>query len=80
MSPPAYRTTDVHLSSFLLSQGAALAGCKRVGPKTVEFLFVADRRLHDLLRLYWSDQPTPLVPARLMAALRMLKKRSFVGK
>jgi hypothetical protein len=75
-----HRTTDVFLASFLLYQKVPLAGCRRIGPKTVEFLFAADARLHALLRLYWSGEPALLVPALLMAALRTLKKRSFIGK
>ena len=78
MSAPLHTITDPYLASFLTSQKAALAGCKRIGPKQVEFRFVADRRLHDLLRLYWSDEPIVLVPSRLMDALRTLKSRSFV--
>lgn len=77
-TPPLYPTNDAYLGSFLLSQGAVLAGFTRLGPKTVEFRFAADRRLHDLLRLYWSGQPVLVVPARLHAALRLLKRRSFI--
>lgn len=77
MSASQYKTTDTALSSFLLSQGAVLAGCQRVTRKKVEFRFVADRRLHGLLRLYWSNEPVLLVPARLMKAHRHLKRRSL---
>ncbi len=80
MSVPIHRTTDVFLASYLLSQQAALASCQRLGPKRVEFSFAADCRLHELLRLYWSGEPTLLVPARLMDALRTLKSRSFIDK
>ncbi len=79
MPPPLYRTTDFHLAGFLKSQGVALEGCTRVGPKRVEFRFIADRRLHELLRLYWSGQPILLVPGRLTEALRTLKSRNFIG-
>ena len=78
MSAALHTTTDPYLASFLTSQKVVLAGCKRIGPKKVEFRFVADRRLHALLRLYWSAQPIALVPSRLMDALRTLKSRSFV--
>ena len=77
MNAALHRTTDPYLASFLSSQKAALAGCTRIGPKKVEFRFVADRRLHALLRLYWSGEPVLLVPARLLASLRALKSRSI---
>ena len=37
-----------------------------------------DRRLHDLLRLYWGGQRIPVAPARLFAALKTLKSRSLM--
>ncbi len=78
MTTPLHRTTDPYLASFVLSEGAALAGCTRLGPKKVEFRFVADAHLHDLLRLYWSGVPTPVTPVRLFGALRRLKSRSLI--
>lgn len=75
MSTPVYACQDPYLSSFLLSQGASLVGQQRLGPKTVEFRFLSDERLHQLLRLYWSRQEILVVPARLFDALRQLKKR-----
>ena len=77
MSAPHYKTNDPYLASYVLSEGALLTGCRRLGPKKVEFRFAADERLHDLLRLYWSGVATPLAPVRLFAALRQLKSRSF---
>jgi len=77
MITPLYKTTDTYLSSFLRSQGGLLVGCQRLTPKKVEFWFVADRRLHGLLRLYWSGEPVLLVPYRLLEALRRLKSRSL---
>lgn len=77
MHAPHYVTNDPYLASFVLSEGAALAGCTRLGPKKVEFRFTADCHLHNLLRLYWSGAATPIAPGRLFAALRQLKSRSF---
>src|SRR6266508_2008147 len=77
MTAPDYKTNDPYLASFVLSEGAVLAGCTRLGPKKVEFRFVADRSLHEVLRLYWSGMATVIVPGRLFAALRKLKSRSF---
>jgi hypothetical protein len=77
MDSPLHKTCDPYLASFLSSQKAVLAGGARLGPKKVEFRFVADRRLHDLLRLYWSNEPVLIVPSRLMDCLRTLKSRSF---
>ena len=76
MTAPLHKTIDPYLAAFLSSQGAVLSGRTRLGPKTVEFRFEADFRLHGMLRLYWSRQPVPLVPAQLFAALRKLKTRS----
>lgn len=78
MTDARHTTHDPYLASFVLSEGAVLLGCRRVGPKTVAFTFVADARLHDLLRLYWSGAPTAVVPARLFGALRRLKSRSLI--
>lgn len=77
MTVPHYTTNDPYLSSYVLSEGGVLAGCRRLGPKKVEFRFVADRHLHKLLHLYWSGQPTIAVPGRLFATLRQLKSRSL---
>jgi hypothetical protein len=80
MTPAHYRTTDPYLAAFIVSQGATLAGCRRLTPKKVEYRFVADRRLHWLLQLYWSDQPVLLTPSLLFTALRHLKKRSLTRR
>ena len=77
MDPPHYTTTDRYLSSFILYHRAALISCTRLGPKKVEYRFRSDRRLHELLRLYWSGLPTPVVPRRLFAALQRLKSLSL---
>ncbi|MCI0458579.1 MAG: hypothetical protein L0Z62_16570 [Gemmataceae bacterium] len=77
MTSPLYKTTDPYLASFLKYQGAVMEGCTRIGPKKVEFRFVADHRLHDLLRVYWHRQPVPLIPSLLFDALRFLKSRSL---
>jgi hypothetical protein len=73
MDLPVHRTYDPYLASFVLSQGAVLTGITRLKPKKTEFRFVADRQLHDLLRLYWSGEPLPLTPARLFKTLRYVK-------
>jgi hypothetical protein len=73
-----HTTHDPYLASFLLSERAILLNSRRIGPKTVAFSFAADERLHDLLRLYWSETPTVTVPAWLFAALRRLKSRSLI--
>ncbi len=77
MSAPHYTTNDPYLASFLLSERAVLAGFRRIAPKTVEFRFLADRRLHELIRLYWSDEPAFVVPRKHFDALRWFKKRSL---
>lgn len=73
-----YVTNDPYLASFLVSEGAILAGCSRLGPKRVEFRFVADPTLHNLLRLYWSKERIFISPSRLLGTLQELKKRTFV--
>ena len=77
MSAVLYKTIDPYLASFILSEGAVFVGCRRLGPKTVEFSFLADRQLHVLLRAYWSGLAMLMVPARLFDALRFLKSRSI---
>jgi hypothetical protein len=73
MTPSTYKTTDFFLASYLLDQGAILAGHQRVSPRGVVFRFASDERLHELLRLYWRGVPLPLVPIRIFAAFRRLK-------
>ncbi len=68
-----HATKDQYLASFLLAEGASLAGVTRLGPKRVEVRFVADWRLHELLRLYHSGRAIPLVPSRLFDALKRIK-------
>src|SRR5689334_13283328 len=74
MELPIYRTTDPYLASFLSHRDAVLAGCKRLRPKKNEFQFVADARLHNLLRLYWSGTPTVVVPSQLLKRQQFLKR------
>jgi hypothetical protein len=71
-----HRTSDVYLASFLHSEGVELLSVRRIGPKTVEVCFAADWRLHELLRIYRSTRPIPVVPVSLFGALRNLKSRS----
>lgn len=78
MTAPLYQTTDIALAAFLLSRGHAPVSWKRLTPKKVLFRFAASEALHHLLRLYWGGQPVLAVPARLFAALRMLKSRALV--
>lgn len=77
MSPPLYRTTDLYLACFLLHANAVLAGRRRLRPKKSEFSFVADERLHELLRLYWRETPAAVVPARFLRTLTFLKRRAL---
>lgn len=77
MPEPLYRTTDIYLACFLLHCEAVLVGCRRLRPKKSEFQFAADQRLHQLLRLYWSGLPTPVVPSRLLGTLKYLKRRAL---
>lgn len=76
MTDPQYTTSDWYLAAFVLSQGIALTGCRRVAPKKVEFSFLASEQVHAILRRYWRDEPTVLVPSRLFAAHRRLKTRA----
>ena len=80
LNVPHHKTNDPYLASFVLSEGGEFAGCTRLGPKKVEFRFVANRHLHALLRLYWRAVPTIVIPVRLFAALRRLKSRPPVRK
>ena len=74
MNPSRYETSDKYLGSFLLSSGATLTGYARVSKRRVMFRFVANERLHELLRLYRNLTPVTLVPLQFVAALRCLKR------
>jgi hypothetical protein len=71
--PGHYQTSDYYLASFLICCGAALVSFTRVSRRRFVFCFVTDVRLHQLLRLWWSDTPVPLVPSGIFASLRGLK-------
>ena len=77
-SSPEYTTTDIYLAAFLCHRGARFQGLRRLGPKKVEFRFVTGRNLHDLLRLYWSGQLTPVIPWELMMWHYKLKCLSII--
>ena len=74
MNPAQYETSDKYLGSFLLSQGATLTGYARVSKRRVMFRFVANERLHELLRLYRNLTPVTFVPLQYVSALRRLKR------
>lgn len=73
MPTPYHETSDIYLAAFLLSQGAKFVRCRRVGLRRNEFTFVADAKLHHLLRRYWLHEPMTLVPAQMFMSLRRLK-------
>ena len=73
MSQSHYETSNVYLASFLRCQGADFLGFERVSERRVQFQFIADEKVHALLRLYWSSTPVPLVPLGLFGALRYFK-------
>jgi hypothetical protein len=78
MSPFPYETPDVYIAAFLLSQGAKFISVTRVGRRRNIFRFESSEMLHELLRLYWRQDPYRLAPAQLFAALRRLKSVSRV--
>ncbi|MGL4553344.1 MAG: hypothetical protein ACRC33_19430 [Gemmataceae bacterium] len=73
-----YRTRDIYLASFLISEEAEVLSIMRLGPKTVEVCFATDWRLHELLRFYWSERPLSVIPLKLFDALKVVKSRSRV--
>ncbi len=77
MTATEYVTTDIYCASFLRHRGALLTGLRRLGPKKVEFRFLAGPELHDLLRLYWSGVLTPVIPWELFMTMRQLKNTSI---
>lgn len=77
MTAPLHTTTDIHLAGYLDANGATLHHTRRLGPKKVAYRFVADERVHGLLRLYWGGQPVPMVPGQFAASLRKLKRLSI---
>lgn len=74
---PEYATTDIYLAAFLCYRCMTLTSHKRLRPKKVEFRFAATPELHDLLRLYWSCELTPVAPADLFAVLHRLRCMSL---
>lgn len=73
MTASRYETSNTFLASFLLSQGVRLGSFEHVSARRVLYRFVADDKLHECLRLYWSGIPTPITPGYLFATLHRLK-------
>lgn len=73
MTSSQYETSNVYLASYLLCRGATLTGYKHVSLRRVQFFFVSDEKLHELLRLYWGNVPFPLTSTSLFDSLRGLK-------
>jgi len=74
MTHSQYETSNPYLATFLLCCEARLVSFTRVSPRRFLFRFVADVRLHQLLRLWWSNTAVPLVPTRIFATLQRLRK------
>lgn len=74
MTHSQYETSNPYLATYLLCCEARLISFTRVSPRRFLFRFIADVRLHQLLRLWWSNTAVPLVPARIFASLQRLRK------
>ena len=68
-------STDIYLCSFCLSMGAVLERVERDESGRVHFLLHAEgsKGMDELVRLYWSNEPVPIVPSRLLGSLKHLK-------
>lgn len=73
MPDPEYITSDFYLAAFLCHRGATLSSLRRLGPKKVLFRFKTGPQLHELLRLYWSGNLTPVIPWELFMCYHRLK-------
>jgi hypothetical protein len=73
MTDHHYETSDFYLASYLHYSGCSLTDHLRVSPRRVVFRFVSDEKLHEVLRVYWRNQPVPVVPLQLFASFRRLK-------
>jgi hypothetical protein len=73
MAHSEYETSNPYLATFLLCCGATLVCFTRASRRRFLFRFVADARLHQLLRLWWSNTAVPLVPSRVFASLQRLR-------
>jgi hypothetical protein len=76
MSHPTFETPDVQLAAFLRCLDAAFLGVARPSRRRYLYRFAADARLHQLVRLFRSNMPVPLVPAGLFLALEQIKRAS----
>ena len=73
MPQSRYETHDIHLASFLLCQGGKLVAYDRLGPRRHAFVFATDAKLHEMLRLYWSNVPVSFIPSALFSSLGRLR-------
>ncbi|MAE68454.1 hypothetical protein CL635_01425 [bacterium] len=65
--------TDIYASAYLLSQGVELDGTERTPDGRVHFHLRRIEGMDELMQVYWSNKPTPVVPAQLYASLKFLK-------
>ena len=80
MSPQhRFESSDIYLSSYLLSQGARLQGVER-DKERMTFLIVREEGLDELLKAYWSNEPVTVIPAQLYASLKFLKSLLYSGR
>jgi hypothetical protein len=68
-----YETSNPYLATFLLCCGAVLTSFTRVSARRFVFRFAADVRLHQLIRLWYSNTAVPLSPSGVFASLHKLR-------
>jgi hypothetical protein len=73
MTSSHYETSNPYLATFLLCCGAALTSFTRVSARRFVFRFAADVRLHQLIRLWYSNTAVPLSPSGIFASLHKLR-------
>lgn len=71
-----YKTTDIAIATALITKGFEIKALDKANPKRVEFIFVEQKELKDVVDKYWSNNLE--VKARLFFDnLRMLKQRIY---
>ncbi len=76
MNQNIFSTSDIWLSSVLVSCGLELVGVNKIDDKKLEFCFQKNSRLDELADNYWTKKLN-LEPQLLFANFRFIKSRMY---
>lgn len=67
-----FKTSDIKISAFLLSQGISMTGTEKTEPRKFIFCFPGSSRVTKLINDFWTDKAL-VNPRTLLQSLDRLK-------